>query len=135
MLIVPTISQGLLQRLATTSAELGRVSGRDRKGVKIQPQWVVHPFILHFFPFHEKWGVQGVKRGRLGKVKEKKESGVAQSCLTLCDPMDCGPPGSSVHGIFQARILDWVAISFSRGSSQPRDQTQVSHIAGRRFTI
>ena len=46
---------------------------------------------------------------------------VAQSCLTLCDPMDCSPPGSSVHEIFQARILEWVAISFSRGSSQPRD--------------
>ena len=51
---------------------------------------------------------------------------VAQSSLTLCDPMDCSPPSSSVHEIFQARILDWVAISFSRGSSQPRDQTQVS---------
>ena len=48
---------------------------------------------------------------------------VTQSCSTLCDPMDCGPPGSSVHGILQARILEWVAISFSRGSSQPRDQT------------
>ena len=48
-------------------------------------------------------------------------SSVSQSCLTLCDPIDCGPPGSSVHGVFQARILEWVAISFSRGSSQPRD--------------
>ena len=48
---------------------------------------------------------------------------VAQSCPTLCDPMDCSLPGSSVHKIFQARILEWVAISFSRGSSQPRDQT------------
>ena len=47
---------------------------------------------------------------------------VAQSCLTLCDPMGCSPPGSSVHGILQARILEWVAISFSRGSSRPRDQ-------------
>ena len=46
---------------------------------------------------------------------------VAQSCLTLCDPMDCSPPGSSVHGIFQARILEWVAIPFSGGSSGPRD--------------
>ena len=45
----------------------------------------------------------------------------AQSCPTLCDLMDCNPPGSSVHEIFQARILEWVAISFSRGSSQPRD--------------
>ena len=49
-----------------------------------------------------------------------------QSCLTLCDPVDCSPPGSSVHGILQARILEWVAISFSRGSSRPRDRTQVS---------
>ena len=51
---------------------------------------------------------------------------VAQSCLTLCDSMDCSPPGSSVHGISQARILEWVAISFSKGSSQPTDQTCVS---------
>ena len=59
---------------------------------------------------------------------------VAQSCLTLRDPMDCSPPGSSVHGIFQARILEWVVIPFSR-FSQPRNQTQVSCIAGRFFTI
>ena len=51
---------------------------------------------------------------------------VIESCLTLGDPMDCSPPGSSVHGIPQARILEWVAILFSRGSSQPRDQTWVS---------
>ena len=55
--------------------------------------------------------------------------------LTLLDPMDCSLPGSSIHGIFQARVLKWVAISFSRGSSWPRDWTQVSHIASRRFTI
>ena len=54
---------------------------------------------------------------------------VAQSCPILWDPMDY-----TVHGILQARILDWVAFAFSRGSSQPRDQTQVSHIAGRFFT-
>ena len=59
----------------------------------------------------------------------------AQSCPTLCDPMDCSLPGSSIHGIFQERVLEWVAIFFSRGSSQPRDWTQVSHIAGRRFTV
>ena len=59
---------------------------------------------------------------------------VAQLCPTLCDPMDCSPPGSSVHGISQARILEWVAISFSRGSSQPRDQTRVSCTAGKFFT-
>ena len=54
---------------------------------------------------------------------------VTQLCPTLCDPMDCSPPGSSVHGILQARILEWVAISFSRGSSPPRDQTQVSCVS------
>ena len=54
---------------------------------------------------------------------------VAQSCLTLCNPMDY-----TVHGILQARILEWVAFPFSRGSSQPRDGTRVSHIAGRSFT-
>ena len=61
---------------------------------------------------------------------------VAHSCLTLSDPMDCSPPGSSVHGILQARILQLVAIpSSSRESSQLRDQTQVSCIAGRFFTM
>ena len=66
---------------------------------------------------------------------EVKWSEVAQSCPTLCDPMDCSPPGSSVHGILQARVLEWVAISFSRGSSRPRDQTQVSRIADRCFNL
>ena len=64
----------------------------------------------------------------------KWKSEVTQSCPTLCNPMDHSPPGS-IHGIFQVRVLEWVAISFSRGSSQPRDQTQVSRIAGRCFTI
>ena len=52
-----------------------------------------------------------------------------QQCLTLCDPMDCSPPGSSVHGILQARILDWGAISISRGSSPPKDRTHVSYVS------
>ena len=59
---------------------------------------------------------------------------VTQSCQTLCKPMYCIPPGSSVHGILQARILEWVAVPFSRGSSQPRDQTGVSCTAGGFFT-
>ena len=54
-------------------------------------------------------------------------------CIS-CNPLDCGLPGSSVHGISQARILEWVAISFSRGSSQPTDQTHISCVAGRLFT-
>ena len=57
------------------------------------------------------------------------------SCVRLYDPMYCSLPGSSVHGIFQARVLEWVAISFFRGSSQPRDWTCISCIAGRSFTI
>ena len=60
---------------------------------------------------------------------------VAQSRLTLWDPMDYSMLSSSVHGILQARILEWVAIPFSRESSQPRDCTQVSHIAGRFFAV
>ena len=59
---------------------------------------------------------------------------VAQSCLTLCNPVDCSQPSSSVHGILQARTLGWVAIPFFRGSSWPRDWTQVSCITGRFFT-
>ena len=58
---------------------------------------------------------------------------VSKSCPTLCNPMDYSPPGSSVHGIFQARILESVVISFSRGSSPPRDWTWVSCIAGEKF--
>ena len=69
------------------------------------------------------------------KWSEVKWSEVAQSCLTLCDSMDCSPSGSFVHGIFQAIVLEWIALSFSRGSSQPRDWTQVSRIVDRRFTI
>ena len=59
---------------------------------------------------------------------------VAQSCLNLCNPMDCSPPDSSVPGILQARILEWVAIPFSQGYFQPRDRAQVSHTAGRFVT-
>ena len=60
---------------------------------------------------------------------------VTQSYPTLCDPRDCSLQGSSIHVILQTRILEWIAISFSMGSSQPRDRTRVSHIAGRFFTI
>ena len=70
--------------------------------------------------------------GRQGCISSRGPSSVAQSCPTLCNPMDCSPPCSSVHVIFQARILEWVAISFSRGSSRPRDWTHVS-CTGRRI--
>ena len=54
---------------------------------------------------------------------------VTQLCLTLCGSLDCRPPDSSVHGIFQERMLEWVAISFSSGSSLPRDQTHISYVS------
>ena len=60
---------------------------------------------------------------------------VAQSCPSLFNPMDCSPSGSSVHGILQARVPEWVAIPFSKGSSWPRGQTLVSHISDRFFII
>ena len=66
-------------------------------------------------------------------VHTESESEVNQLCPTLCDPTDFSLPGFSVHGIFQTRVLEWVAISFSRGSSRPRDGTWVSHIVGRCF--
>ena len=64
---------------------------------------------------------------------ERKEREVAQSCPTLCNPVDCSLPGFSVHGILQARILEWAAISFFRGSSRRRDRIRVSHNGGRSF--
>ena len=77
-------------------------------------------------PYGRKWR---------GTKKPLSDSEVAQSCPTLCNPMDCSLLGSSVHGIFQAIVLEWIAISFSSGSSWPRDQTRVSRIVDRHFTV
>ena len=68
-------------------------------------------------------------------IRTESESEVAQSCPTLYHPMDCSLPGSSIHGIFQALVLEWIAISFSTGFSQPRDRTWISRTTGRLFTI
>ena len=68
-------------------------------------------------------------------LESESESEVTQPCPTLCDPMDCSLPVFSVHGILQARILEWVTISFSRGSFQLRDRTRVSCIGGRHFNL
>ena len=82
---------------------------------------------------HEVRGQQGDTTGEPGGPSKVSRTvtrdlcicgSLPQSCLPLCDPRDCSPPGSSVHGILQARMLEWVAISSSRGSSPPRDQTQ-----------
>ena len=75
------------------------------------------------------YGMQQIQlRGKCLYVKNEVKVKVTQSCPTLCSPMDY-----TVHGILQPRILEWVAVPFSRGSSQPRDRTQVSCIAGRFF--
>ena len=73
--------------------------------------------------------------GQCLRLKKADENLAAQSCLTLCNPIDCSLPGSSVHGIFQAIILEWIDISFSRGSSQSRARTRVSRIEDRHFTF
>ena len=81
--------------------------------------------------FKDVHGSTVFKSERLGKCLSssvKVKVSVAQLCPTLCIPMDCNPPGSSVHGILQARILEWIAIPFSKGSFPSRDQTQVSCI-------
>ena len=70
-----------------------------------------------------------------GPQKIKNKITMKVKALGLCNPMDCSPPGPSIHGVFQARILEWVAIFFSRVSTRPMDWTQVSHIAGRLFTL
>jgi len=94
----------------------------------------VHQFILFFDAYHTEQCAD-ISTFPAIYLSTMKWSEVAQSCPTLCDPVDCSLPCSSVRGILQARILEWVAISFSSRSSQPRDQTRVSHIASRCFTI
>ena len=109
-------------------------------------RWCCETATLNMPANLENWAVAtGLEKGQFSFLSRRKtipknvqgesESEVAQSFPTLCDSMDCSPPGSSIHGIFQARVLEWVAISFYRGSSSPRDQTHVSCIAGRLFTV
>ena len=100
-----------------------------------QLTWLFTKFLL-IYPqhrFQSLWNLSLYKK--VGKWLEKSESEVIQSCPTLCDPLDCSLPGSSIHGIFQARILEWAVISFSRRSFQPMDWTRVCHIVGRCFTV
>ena len=79
--------------------------------------------------------VHGESGSRVLVICEVVGGLVAKSCLSLCDPMDWSLPGSSVHRILQARILEWIDIPFSRGSPRPKDWTWVSYIAGRFFTV
>ena len=91
---------------------------------------IYFPLKIHFFKVSREMRWWSANTLFLGSETE-----VTQLCPTLVDPMDCSLPGSCIHGIFQARVLEWVAISFSRVSSWPMDRIQVSHIAGRHFII
>ena len=84
---------------------------------------------------HGQWSREENRKGKRDLEERLDACVVTQSCLTLGDPMDCSPPGSSVHGILQAKILQWVAISFSRRSSPLRAQTWFSCTVGRFFTV
>ena len=99
---------------------------------------VVHIYTMEYYSAIEKNTFESVLRRWMkleSIIQSESESEVAQSCPTLCNPMDCSLPDSSAHGILQARVLEWVAVSFSRRSSQPRDQTWAFRIAGRHFTV
>ena len=114
--------------LIETPLEKG-AAGPERKTLKWgSPRWVDNPWK----PTHTTGNVylaQYILVSLYNKVK------LLSHVLILCDPMDYNLPGFPVQSIFQARVLEWVAISFSRGSSWPRDRTQVSRIAGRCFTL
>ena len=121
----------------TKSWEKKRSKRQRRKG-KIYPsefRVLKKTFLSDQCKYIEENYRMGKTRDLFKKIRDTKWSEVAQSCLTLCKPVDCSLPGSSVYGILQARILEWVTISFSRGSSQPRDQTRVSHIGDRCFNL
>ena len=126
-----------------------KIEGRGEEGVRRWDGWMASPrqWPWTWANSQRWWGAgkpgmlqsMGSQRARHDWAAEQQQGGmkvlVAQSYLTLCGLMDCSLPGSSVRGISQARILEWGAIPFSRGSSQPRDRTQVSYTAGRFFTI
>ena len=112
------------QEQGALTSQGGRRGAREEKGSKRKGKTITGGRVPPAKADAMGWG-----------LRRWAEMTVAQSRLTLCNPMDCSLAGSSVHGISQARILEWVAISFSRGSSPSRDRTQVSHTAGQRFTI
>ena len=129
--IFPLPAAHLKQDLKVTSSFLSALS------VLLSNSFSVYLISLPFFNFQSSSHPQTKQitllllKSSLPQHKVKVKVLVTQSCLTLWDPMDRSLPGSSVHGIFQARILEWVAISFSRGSSRPRDRIHVFCIAER----
>ena len=120
----------ILQRSAFFTVQLSHPYMTTRKTIALTRRTFVDKVISLLFHM-----LSGLVITFLPRRKSESESEVTQSCPTLCDLEDCSPPGSSIHGILQARILEWVAISFSKESSRPRDRTQVSCIAGRHFNL
>ena len=115
------------------SRKVGSMEKVEENGdIYLLSLWLSGYFLIHSFNklFD---GCQKLKYIYL--VWKKVKVLVYQLCPTLCDPMDCSLPDCFVHGILQARVLEWIAIPFSGGSFQPRDQTWVSHIVGRFFTV
>ena len=119
----------ILQRSAFFTVQLSHPYLTTGKTIALTRQTVVRKVISLPLNMLPRLVITFLPRSR------KKEIEVPQSCLTLCDPVDCSLPGFSIHGILQARILGWVVIFFSRGSSRPRDQTRLSRIAGRCFNL
>ena len=101
------------------------------QGIFLTQEWNLS--LLRLLPWWE--GCLPLSHPGSPKLYMKMKVLFFQSCLILCDPMNCSLPGSSVHGILQARILEWVAIPFSSGSSHPRERTWVPCISGRFFTV
>ena len=99
-------------------------------GKEVLQGCILSPCLLTYMP-STSWETLGWNKHKLESRLPAAAAKSLQSCLTLCGPMDCSLPGSSIHGIFQARVLEWVAISFSRVSSWPRDRTQVSRIVSK----
>ena len=124
---------GLLRGLITSSSASSPSKQLNIFVITLRKNWSVINYKatqLSIFIAREKMETQTYRAWQM-----KVCALVAQSCPTLCDPTDCGPPGCSVRWILQARILEWVAIPFSRGSFRPRDRTEVSRTAGRLFTF
>ena len=127
--------------------EPGRLQSRG--SLRVRHDWATSLSLFTFMHWRRKWQptpvfLPGESQERQSLVgcrlwghteSDTTEVTWQQQQQTLCDPMGCSLPGSSIHGILQARILEWVAIPFSRASSQPRDGTQVSYIAGGFFII
>ena len=124
-------SQGAQSKESTCQAgDAGQFLGQEEP---LEREMLIYSSVLAWnIPWREETG--GLQFMWLQESDACMRAKSLQSCSTLCGPMDCSPPGSSVHGILQTRILEWVAMPSSRASSQPRDQTHISYVSyiGRR---